>query len=120
MVGGRRSPAVAGWAALTETEMRVARLISDGHTNKSAAAQLNVSANTVGTHLRSVFAKLDVRSRVQLTNLLNAREPAADAPGVAGTGPGPLRGLVEVIGADLAGQRPPSSAENAITAPNGR
>ncbi len=66
----------AGWAALTETETRVARLISEGHTNKSAAAQLNVSVNTVGTHLRSVFAKLDVRSRVQLTNVVNARQPA--------------------------------------------
>jgi hypothetical protein len=43
--------------------------------NKSAAAQLGVSANTVGTHLRSVFAKLGMRSRVQLTNLLDARDP---------------------------------------------
>jgi DNA-binding CsgD family transcriptional regulator len=64
-----------GWASLTEAEIRVAKLIADGHTSKSAAAQLGVSANTVGTHLRSVFAKLGVRSRVQLTNLLHAREP---------------------------------------------
>jgi DNA-binding CsgD family transcriptional regulator len=56
--------------------VRVARLIGAGHTNKSAAAQLHVSANTVGTHLRSVFAKLGVSSRVQLTNALNARESA--------------------------------------------
>jgi DNA-binding NarL/FixJ family response regulator len=54
--------------------MRVARLISNGHTNKSAAAQLNVSVNTVGTHLRSIFAKLEVRSRVQLTNLVNEHQ----------------------------------------------
>ncbi len=65
----RRAAAGVGLAALTDTEMRVARLISEGHTNKSAAAQLNVSVNTVGTHLRSVFAKLHVRSRVQLANL---------------------------------------------------
>jgi DNA-binding CsgD family transcriptional regulator len=65
-----------GWAALTGAELRVARLIGAGHTNKSAAAQLNVSANTVGTHLRSVFTKLDVSSRVQLTNLLNTRQSA--------------------------------------------
>ena len=63
-----------GWASLTEAEARVARLIADGHTNKSAAGQLGLSANTVGTHLRSVFGKLDVRSRVQLTNLLHARD----------------------------------------------
>lgn len=57
-----------GWAALTEAETRVAALISAGHTNRSAAAELGVSPNTVGTHLRSVFTKLDVNSRVQLVN----------------------------------------------------
>jgi DNA-binding CsgD family transcriptional regulator len=61
----------SGWAALTEAELRVARLIAEGHTNKSAAAQLGVSPNTVGTHLRTVFGKLGVRSRVQLTNFMN-------------------------------------------------
>jgi DNA-binding CsgD family transcriptional regulator/tetratricopeptide (TPR) repeat protein len=70
-----RSRPADGWASLTEAELRVAKLIADGHTNKTVAAQLGVSANTVGTHLRSVFAKLDVRSRVQLTNLLHDRTP---------------------------------------------
>jgi DNA-binding CsgD family transcriptional regulator len=65
-----------GWNALTEAEMRVARLIGDGQTNKSAAAELGVSANTIGTHLRSVFSKLGVQSRVQLTNLLHAQDDA--------------------------------------------
>jgi DNA-binding CsgD family transcriptional regulator len=67
---------VTGWAALTEAEVRVAGLIGEGHTNKSAAAQLNLSANTVGTHLCSVFTKLGVSSRVQLTNVLNTRASA--------------------------------------------
>jgi DNA-binding CsgD family transcriptional regulator/tetratricopeptide (TPR) repeat protein len=59
-----------GWASLTDAERRVATLISEGHTNKSAASALGVSINTVGTHLRSVFAKLGVQSRVQLANCL--------------------------------------------------
>ena len=59
-----------GWACLTESERRVATLIGDGHTNKSAASALGVSVNTVGTHLRAVFAKLGVQSRVQLANCL--------------------------------------------------
>jgi DNA-binding CsgD family transcriptional regulator len=59
-----------GWASLTEAERRVATLISEGHTNKSTASALGVSINTVGTHLRSVFSKLGVQSRVQLTNCL--------------------------------------------------
>jgi DNA-binding CsgD family transcriptional regulator len=59
-----------GWASLTEAERRVATLISEGHTNKSTASALGVSINTVGTHLRAVFSKLGVQSRVQLTNCL--------------------------------------------------
>ena len=64
-----------GWAALTATEYRVVELISAGHSNRSAAAELGVSPNTVNTHLRAVFRKLDVKSRVQLT--IAYREQAA-------------------------------------------
>jgi DNA-binding CsgD family transcriptional regulator len=56
--------------ALTEAERRVAYLIADGHTNKATAKSLGISINTVGTHLRSIYAKLDVQSRVQLANVL--------------------------------------------------
>jgi DNA-binding CsgD family transcriptional regulator len=59
-----------GWASLTQAERRVATLISQGHTNKSAASTLGVSTNTVATHLRAAFAKLGVQSRVQLANYL--------------------------------------------------
>jgi DNA-binding CsgD family transcriptional regulator len=69
----------AGWASLTDAERRVATLISEGHTNKSAASALGVSINTVGTHLRAVFAKLGVQSRVQLANRLASY--ASKAPG---------------------------------------
>ena len=68
-----------GWASLTNAERRVATLISTGYTNKSAASALGVSTNTVGTHLRAVFAKLGVQSRVQLANHLASY--ASKAPG---------------------------------------
>ena len=68
----------AGWASLTDAERRVATLISQGHTNKAAASALGVSINTVGTHLRAVFAKLGVQSRVQLANYLASY--ASEAP----------------------------------------
>ena len=68
-----------GWASLTDAERHVATLISEGHTNKSAASALGVSVNTVGTHLRAVFAKLGVQSRVQLANRLASY--ASEAPG---------------------------------------
>ena len=63
-----------GWLSLTDAERRVAALIGAGHTNKSAAAALGVSINTVGTHLRAVFTKLGVQSRVQLANALRTEK----------------------------------------------
>jgi len=70
-----------GWASLTDAERRVALLIAEGHTNRSAAAELGVSINTVGTHLRLAFAKLGVQSRVQLANTLRRTESPLTAPG---------------------------------------
>ena len=70
--------AATGPASLTEAERRVATLIAAGHTNKAAAAKLGVSINTVGTHLRAVFTKLGVQSRVQLTNALREAPAAPD------------------------------------------
>ena|SRR6266404_3316496 len=66
-----------GLGALTEAERRVALLIADGHTNRSADGELDVPVNTIGTHLRMAFAKLGVQSRVQLANALRS-EVAGD------------------------------------------
>ncbi len=63
---------VQGWGALTASEKKVARLIAEGHTNRSAADLLVVSPHTVNTHLTSAFRKLVVNSRVQLANLVMA------------------------------------------------
>lgn len=62
-----------GWRALTAAELAVAEAISAGHTNRGAGRALGISSNTVATHLRSVFAKLDIQSRVQLANAWHAR-----------------------------------------------
>ncbi len=66
----------SGWPSLTQAETRVARLIGSGYTNKAASEALGISVNTTGTHLRSVFAKLGVRSRVQLTNVMHQEDMA--------------------------------------------
>jgi DNA-binding CsgD family transcriptional regulator len=73
--GARRAKWVSDHAQvekvpLTEAERRVAYLITNGHTNKATAKSLGISINTVGTHLRSIYSKLGVQSRVQLTNIL--------------------------------------------------
>jgi predicted ATPase/DNA-binding CsgD family transcriptional regulator len=70
-----RQRPLEGWAALTATEERVARLIAQGHTNRSAAQHLVLSPNTVATHLRSIFGKLAVNSRSQLTRVVMCQPP---------------------------------------------
>jgi DNA-binding CsgD family transcriptional regulator len=58
-----------GWAAMTDSELAVARLVAEGLTNREVAERLFVSRHTVSGHLRSVFLKLAVNSRVELTRL---------------------------------------------------
>jgi DNA-binding CsgD family transcriptional regulator len=58
-----------GWASLTDTELRVISRVSRGVTNRRVAEQLSVSRHTVDAHLKHIYLKLDVHSRVQLTVL---------------------------------------------------
>jgi DNA-binding CsgD family transcriptional regulator len=82
-VGVRRNlrPArpAKGWAGLTDSELAVVRLVAAGQTNYQIATQLYLSPHTVSTHLRHVFAKLEIRSRVELVRLFVSREAAATA-----------------------------------------
>ena len=55
--------------SLTQTEQRVAMLVSAGRTNAEVAAELALSAKTVEWHLSRAFRKLGVRSREDLTAL---------------------------------------------------
>ena len=63
-------------AALTPQQWQVARLVAGGATNREVAARLVLSPRTVEHHLRHIFARLGVRSRVEL-----ARELARDRAG---------------------------------------
>lgn len=58
-----------GWQSLTATEHSVIDLVAQGLTNREAAERLFMSRHTVDFHLRSIFRKLDVRTRVDLTRL---------------------------------------------------
>ncbi|MFI6737462.1 ATP-binding protein [Nonomuraea sp. NPDC050451] len=71
----RRGATGRGWAALTDSELRVVRLVAQGMTNREAAAALFLSPHTVDSHLRHAFAKLGVNSRVELTRQVLAHEP---------------------------------------------
>jgi len=65
----RRAPTESR-SNLTASELRVARLAAEGKTNREIAQALFVTENTIETHLRSVFRKLEIRSRSQLARAL--------------------------------------------------
>lgn len=48
---------------LTPHELRLLRLLGDGHSYKTAAGELGSSINTVGFHMRSIYLKLQVHSK---------------------------------------------------------
>ncbi|WP_418960876.1 LuxR C-terminal-related transcriptional regulator [Streptomyces tritici] len=67
-VGRRTAPGAAG--ELTPQQQRIAGLVAAGATNHEIADRLSLSPRTVDHHLRNVFARLGVRSRVELSGLL--------------------------------------------------
>ncbi|HXL42178.1 MAG TPA: AAA family ATPase [Actinomycetota bacterium] len=58
-----------GWEAVSSAELRVVRLVAQGLTNRQVAERLYLSTYTVGTHLKHVFDKVGITSRVELTRL---------------------------------------------------
>jgi DNA-binding CsgD family transcriptional regulator len=67
-----------GWASLTDAERAVAELVADGLTNREAGERLYLSRHTVGFHLRAIFRKLDVASRVELTRMVTERNASGE------------------------------------------
>jgi DNA-binding CsgD family transcriptional regulator len=72
-----RERADTGWGAMTDSELAVARRVAQGLTNREVAEQLFVSPHTVSSHLRSIFAKLDINSRLELARIAAEHDTAA-------------------------------------------
>jgi DNA-binding CsgD family transcriptional regulator len=68
------SPGALG--PLTAREHEIAELVAAGRTTREIAQELVLSPRTIEAHLRNIYAKLGVRSRVELTRR-HARSPAS-------------------------------------------
>jgi DNA-binding CsgD family transcriptional regulator len=67
-----------GWDSLTDTERRVANLVAEGLSNRQVANRVFLSTHTVAFHLRHIFWKLGMTSRVQLARIA-AEQDTEDA-----------------------------------------
>jgi DNA-binding CsgD family transcriptional regulator len=65
-----------GLGSLTDTERSVANLVAEGLTNRQIADRVFISRHTVDFHLRSIFRKVGVASRVDLTRQVIAQSAA--------------------------------------------
>jgi DNA-binding CsgD family transcriptional regulator len=70
----------SGWESITESELAVVRLVAQGLSNRDAAERLFVSRHTINAHLRSIFLKLDINSRVELARMASLRGFDAQEP----------------------------------------
>ncbi|HEY3683072.1 MAG TPA: LuxR C-terminal-related transcriptional regulator [Streptosporangiaceae bacterium] len=70
-----------GWPSLTERERSVAQVVAQGLTNRQAAHRLYVSANTIAFHLRQIYRKLQITSRVELARYVISAGDADQAAG---------------------------------------
>jgi LuxR family maltose regulon positive regulatory protein len=66
-VDGRRND-----GNLSQRELQILRLVAEGSSNKELSRKLFVSENTVETHLRRIYSKLETRNRTQAVS--KARE----------------------------------------------
>jgi DNA-binding CsgD family transcriptional regulator len=55
---------------LTPQELQVALVVSNGSTNREAAAALFLSPKTIEFHLRNIYRKLEIRSRTELVRVM--------------------------------------------------
>jgi DNA-binding CsgD family transcriptional regulator len=63
---GRQARASSGWESLTKTELKVLALVVQSLSNPEVAERMFVSRHTVESHLKHIYRKLGLASRVEL------------------------------------------------------
>jgi DNA-binding NarL/FixJ family response regulator len=58
-------PAPPSFPDLNDTQLRILKLITEGYSNRQIASLVHLSENTVKSHVREIFRKLKVRTRVE-------------------------------------------------------
>lgn len=58
---------------LSARETQVLQLVAQGYVNKEIARKLDISAHTVNSHIKKLYSKLAVHSRVQVVRIAQAR-----------------------------------------------
>lgn len=65
--------AVVKQTLLSEREIDVLRLVAQGYVNKEIARKLDISMHTVGSHIKNLYRKLAVHTRVQVVRVAQER-----------------------------------------------
>jgi DNA-binding CsgD family transcriptional regulator len=65
------------WSVLTSREREVAGFVGRALTNRQIASRIGRSPHTVNFHLRQIFHKLGLTSRVELASLVRQRETSS-------------------------------------------
>ena len=76
----------ADWSLLTPREQEIADFVGSALTNRQIATRVGRSPHTVNYHLRQIFHKLGLTSRVELASLVRQRDAAGPA-GLPSAGP---------------------------------
>lgn len=58
---------------LSERETDVLKLVAQGYVNKEIARKLDISGHTVGSHIKNLYRKLAVHTRVQVVRIAQER-----------------------------------------------
>ena len=56
---------------LTKTEKKIAILLKNAYTNINISDELNISINTVKTHIKHIYEKLNVKDRLSFASLFS-------------------------------------------------
>ena len=56
---------------LTEKEKEIASFLKKGYTNSKISEEINISINTVKTHIKHIYEKLDVKDRLSFSSLFS-------------------------------------------------